>query len=227
MPFLAVWDYIRANRTTFLCHHLGIACVAFSSYGTTSWVPTLLIRKHQWSAGDAGVTLGLVIMVCGTLGIVLGGHLADRLRQRGHADATLRVALFGALAWLPFGILYPLMPTGGRTVALLAPAIFCSSLPFGVAPAAIQQMMPNSMRGQASALYLFVINLVGLGLGPTAVALVTDHVFHDENAVNLSLLVVGPLAHLVAIALLWAGLRPYRRSLDYLTAWNYSHARLD
>ena len=89
-------------------------------------------------------------------------------------------------------------------------------MPFGVAPAAIQQMMPNTMRAQASALYLFVINLIGLGLGPTAVATLTEDVFRDKNAVHLSLLVVGVVAHVVAAALLWLGLKHYRRSLGIL-----------
>jgi len=223
VPLREVWAYIRDNSRTFLCHNLGIAFLSFSSYGAASWIPTLLMRKHHWTAAHAGVVFGMLTMVCGTLGIVIGGRLADRIRQRGHSDATLRVALLGALAWLPFS-LYPFMPTGNMVAVLLAPALICCSLPFGVAPAAIQQMMPNSMRGQASALYLFVINLIGLGIGPTAVALVTDYVFHDDNAVNISLFVVETLAHLVAVALIWLGLKPYRRSLDYLTAWNSAQA---
>jgi MFS family permease len=226
VPLADVWAYIRDNRRTFLCHNLGIACLAFSSYGTAAWVPTLLIRRHHWTASQAGMLMGVITMVFGTLGIVSGGRLADRLRVRGHADATLRVALLGAVAWLPFG-LYPLMPTGQWVGILLAPAVFCSSLPFGVAAAAIQQMMPNSMRGQASAIYLFVINLIGLGLGPTAVALATDYIFHDDNAVHLSLFLVGAAATLTAIVLLSLGLKPYRRSLDYLAAWNQAQASIE
>jgi MFS family permease len=219
-PLGVVWAYVRDNRRTFLCHNLGVACLALSGYAAAAWVPTLLVRRHHWTASRSGVAFGLASMVCGTSGIVLGGRLADRLRRRGHPDATLRVALLGAAAWLPFGALFPLMPTGAWAVALLAPAVFFSSLPFGVAPAAIQEMMPNPMRGQASAFYLFVINLIGLGLGPTAVALVTDYVLHDEGAVHVSLLVVGVLANLAAVGLLAAGLGPYRRSLDYLAAWD-------
>jgi MFS family permease len=186
----------------------------------------LLIRRHHWTASQAGMLMGVITMVFGTLGIVSGGRLADWLRVRGHADATLRVALLGAVAWLPFG-LYPLMPTGQWVGTLLAPAVFCSSLPFGVAAAAIQQMMPNSMRGQASAIYLFVINLIGLGLGPTAVALATDYIFHDDNAVHLSLFLVGAAATLTAVVLLSLGLKPYRRSLDYLAAWNQAQASIE
>ena len=88
-----------------------------------------------------------------------------------------------------------------------------------VAPAAIQEIMPNAMRGQASAIYLFVVNLLGLGLGPTAVALVTDYVFRDDQAVRYSLLIVMTSAELIALGLLWKGLKPYRESLERLRSW--------
>jgi MFS family permease len=105
---------------------------------------------------------------------------------------------------------------------LLAPAVFFMSMPFGVAPAAIQQMMPNPMRAQATALYLFVINLIGMGLGPTLVAALTEDVFRDRTAVGSALLIVGVGAHLGGIVLLGLGLRPYRRSLEYLRRWGES-----
>jgi MFS family permease len=92
-------------------------------------------------------------------------------------------------------------------------------MPFGVGPAAIQEIVPNSMRGQVSALYLFVVNLLGLGLGPTAVALVTDYVFRDDQAVRYSLLIVTTAAELATIVSLWLGLRPYRSSLERLHTW--------
>jgi hypothetical protein len=79
--------------------------------------------------------------------------------------------------------------------------------------------MPNCMRSQASALYLFVVNLIGLGIGPTAVALFTDHVFHDKKAVGDSLLIVSVVAETGAVLLLWSGLRHYRASLERLQHW--------
>jgi len=151
---------------------------------------------------------------------VTGGRLADWLAQRGFADSSMRVGVIGALAWLPAGILYPLMPSGDLAAAILVPTIFVASLPVGVAAAAVQEIMPNVMRGQASALYLFVINLIGLGLGPTAVAVMTDYVFHNDNAVHYSLLIVGTLAHIGAALLLWLGLKPYVSSLDRLREWS-------
>ncbi len=98
------------------------------------------------------------------------------------------------------------------------------SSPFGVAPAAIQQMMPSSMRAQATAFYLFVINLIGIGLGPSVVATLTEDVFRDLKAVHLSLLVTGALTFAAASILLWFGLRSYRRSLVYLERWTAANA---
>lgn len=227
VPVREVWAYLRDNRSTFLCLNLGVAWLTFSSYGAAGWVPTFFVRKHGWTPAQAGMIFGLIVAVAGTLGVMAGGWLADRLRLRGYADAELRVALLASVGWLPFGILYPLMTRGPWAAAMLAPSIFFGSAPFGVAPAAIQRMMPNAMRAQATAVYLFVINLIGMGLGPTAVALATDRVFRDKAAVDRSLLLVGLAADSAAVVLLWLGLRPYRRSLDYLGRWNGSPARDD
>jgi MFS family permease len=175
VPLREAWVYLRDNSATLLCLNLGVASLALSAYGASTWIPTFFIRDHGWPPARAGVVFGLVVAVAGTLGVTAGGRLADRLRLVGRPDAELRVALVAAFGWLPFGVLYPLVTNGVWAAVVLAPAIVFSSAPFGVAPAAVQRMMPNAMRAQATALYLFVINLIGLGLGPTAVALVTDH----------------------------------------------------
>ena len=102
------------------------------------------------------------------------------------------------------------------SILLYIPTVFLTSAPFGVAPAAIQEMMPNPMRGQASAVYLFVNSIVGLGLGPTAVALITDFVFHDDHAVGSALLIVSLISSTAAALLLWRGLRHFVETMDRL-----------
>jgi hypothetical protein len=218
------WAFLRDNSTTFLCLNLGIALVTLNSYAASSWVPTLFIRRHGWTPGEIGIVYGLIVAVSGTLGIVSGGRLADWWRLNGRADANLRVALLGTVGWLPCGPAYLLAPSPYWSAALLVPAVFCASMPFGVAPAAIQQVMPNPMRAQATAIYLFVINLLGHGLGPTIAALLTEHVFRDQTALHYSLLLMGVPLHVAAAGLLWAGLKRYRRSLEYLGEWSAGHA---
>jgi MFS family permease len=223
----AVWSYIRMNYATFAYLTLGTGLIALYSYGANSWIPAMLIRRFEWSPKDTGLVFGMIVAVAGTFGIVSGGRLADWLRQKGYVDSNLRIALWGTIAGMPFVLLFPLAPSGNVVAALLVPVVFFMSMPFGVAPAAIQQMMPNTMRAQATALYLFVINLVGIGLGPPIVAALTDYVFHDAQAVHLSLLGVGAVSFALAIVLLWAGLKPYRRSLEYLTQFSGTKVRLD
>jgi len=219
VPLSEVGRYIRANRRTVLLHNFGFAGLAFAGYGSAAWVPTFYIRTYGWDAGQVGIVYGCIVAVFGCLGIVFGGRLADWMAKRGRSDANMRVGLYAAIGALPLVLLFPLMDTAFWASLLLAPAVFCLSMPFGVAPAAIQEIMPNSMRGQASAIYLFVITLIGLGVGPTAVALVTDFVFADDNALRYSLLIVTTLAVLMSIILLAKSLKPYRESVTRLEQW--------
>ncbi len=224
IPFAEVIDYLKQNWGTFICHNIGFALLSFSSYGTSAWVPTFFVRNHGWTESQAGQAYGWMIGIFGTLGVAAGGRFADWLSDRGYQDSTMRTGLIVSAAWFPFGIFYPLVSDPYFALVLLAPAAFLSCAPFGVAPAAIQQIMPNAMRAQASAIYLFVINLIGLGIGPTAVAMTTDYVFQDKQAVNYSLAIVAAIAHIISTVLLFVGLKPFLASIDRLKQWTASHA---
>jgi MFS family permease len=152
-------------------------------------------------------------------GIVGAGRIADAVRARGTLQANMLVGVFIALFWIPVQFLFCLAPSAGWAVVWMVPSCACAAAPFGIAPAAIQQMMPPTMRGQASAVYLFILNLIGLGIGPTAVAYFTQYVFQRDEAVNYSLLVVSVIGCALAAVLLWVGLKPFLRSLDRLNLW--------
>jgi MFS family permease len=132
----------------------------------------------------------------------------------------MRVALLSSVIWLPAGIAYILVPNPVLSMIILSSAVVLAVAPLAVASAALMEIAPARMRGQVAALYLFIINLIGLGLGPTAVAVLTDYVFHDDNMVGSSLLVVSIAAHLLAALILWAGLRPFVRSKDRLNKFS-------
>ncbi len=85
---------------------------------------------------------------------------------------------------------------------------------YGVAVAAVQLITPNRMRAQVSALMLFMTNLFGLALGPAAVAVLTDYVFGDDQALRYSLALVPLLVCPAAALLVVLGLKPYRRALE-------------
>lgn len=215
----AVLAYMRDNRATFLLHNLGFAILSLSGYGSGAWLATMFIRRHGWTASQAGTWIGAVTILFGASGLVAGGRLADSLKSRGIRDANLRVGLVSAAAGLPVAAIYCLSPDANLAAAMLAPSIFFAALPIAPAIASLQEIVPNELRGQTSAIFLFANNLIGLGLGPTAVALLTDYLFHDDNKLHLSILLVVAFAHAAGAAMVWACLRPYRASLEYLARW--------
>lgn len=212
MPVTQVFSALRGNARTLTCHHLGFAMIALSGYGASAWIPTYLIRVQQWTVTQVGLAYGIVLVVAGTLGILCGGRLADYWIARGRSDAPLLIGAFAALAATPFAFILYTTPNPVLIVTLLATGTFLLSMPFGAAPSGLQDIVPPAMRAQASAIYLFVLNMIGLGCGPTAVALVTDYVFHDDLAVGRSLLVVGMTSQLLGAGLLLLGLAAYRDS---------------
>lgn len=220
VPFSEVLRYIRQNWSCFACHNFGFGFLAFVSYACASWVPEYFRRVHGWTPGDTGIRYGTLVMICGSAGILFGGYLADRLTQRGHRDAKMRAGYYAAVAAIPLAVLFPLMPNPWVALAMLALSTFALAMPFGVAPAAMQEMMPASMRGQASAVYLFVVNLIGMGMGPTAVALFTDKVFMDESKIGLSLMAANSIGAITAALFLGFGLSHFRQSMNYLNTWH-------
>ncbi|MCC7259348.1 MAG: MFS transporter [Gammaproteobacteria bacterium] len=208
--------HLRANRRVLQHHFGGLSLLVIVVFGSTTWIPTFFIRSHGWSAGEVGTAYGVIFMIFGTSGLLVGGQLADRWWRRGRTDAHLRVVLWSVSTMTPCFVLMALVSSAEAALVLLAAATFTSSLHGGVAGAALQLITPNELRGQMTALYFFVVNLVGLGLGPTLVALVTDYGFGDPQALAYSIVVLagvaGPLSALVVVT----GLVHYRASADRL-----------
>lgn len=212
----AVAAYVAKNRATFACHNIGYALLALISYGAGAWIPTLLMRSYGFTPQRAGVDYGIIGVVFGTLGVVAGGVLGDRFVARGWTDGRMRVGLLGAvLALVPLA-LFPLVSDPRVALGLAAPATFFLSLGFGAGPAAIQEIVPSEMRGQASAIYIFVTVLLGMGLGPTSIALLTDYVFKSDLALRYSLITVSLTVVPFAAILFYLGLAPYRRTRSEL-----------
>jgi MFS family permease len=151
--------------------------------------------------------------VCGAGGLVLGGYLADKMFQRGYKDSHLRTMRLSIFLGGPFLVLTPLMPNAGIALALLAPGFLMTTM-HGVGSVALQLISPNEYRARMTALYFFVVNLIGLGLGPTVIALVTDFGFGDDGALRYSLAIVSAVSLSIAAAILTLGLPAYRRSIE-------------
>jgi Major Facilitator Superfamily len=216
IPIGQVFAYIFANGKTFLLHNVGFGLLSLASYASAAWVPSFYVRTFHWNIGRVGGVYGGIVMIFGSLGIIGAGRVADYLRARGHADANIKVGLWIGIIWIPIHFLMLLAPSATWATVWLVPACVLAAAPFGVAPAAIQQMTPPNMRGQASAVYLFILNLIGLGLGPSAVAWCTQYIFHRDDALRYSMLIVFGAACLLSAGLLRTCLKPFLTSLGRL-----------
>lgn len=191
----------------------GMSLIGLVMYGTIAWVPAFLSRTYPISITDAGLWFGSIMAVCGAGGLVLGGYLADKMFQRGYKDSHLRTMRLSIFLGGPFLVLTPLMPNAGIALALLAPGFLMTTM-HGVGSVALQLISPNEYRARMTALYFFVVNLIGLGLGPTVIALVTDFGFGDDGALRYSLAIVSAVSLSIAAAILTLGLPAYRRSIE-------------
>jgi MFS family permease len=218
-----VLDYIFKNGRAFFGISLGIAFISLGAYAGSAWIPSYFIRVFGWSQTQIGLAYGMLVTVFATSGVISGGRFADKWRREGYADGNIRVCLTASIFLLFLGGIYTLIPYAWLALILIAfPSFFCA-FPIGAAAAAIQDIMPNQMRAMASSIYFFILNIIALGFGPTAVALITNKVFNDDKMVGYSLLIVGLISTTIAAFCLYSALKPYKKSLEYLAEYQQKH----
>jgi len=203
--------FIRGNRALLGPVYIGLPLIGASQFGVNAWAPTFFIRTFGWTPGEIGPILGLMIMTLSPAGVVAGGWLADRLVAKGRGDAYLLVPIWSALVAAPFVLAFPLAGDARLSLMLLAPVMFFGAMPFAAGSSAIPALAPNRMRAQLTAIYLLVANLVGGGVGPWAIAVFTDGVLGDPDAIRWSLSIVGIVVLLVGTAAVAVGWRALSR----------------
>jgi MFS family permease len=193
-----IWQYMKRHRRIYLSLHLGVPFIVVMLYGLQAWTPTILLRVYGWDLADAGRTYGVIALVAGSAGVLTGPVLSRWLVPRGVPDAPLLIAVTGAgLATLSLATL-PFMETGAMALVSIGCASFSVTLPLALITTVMQEVTPNNMRGVVNGAYVVTTNVLGLALGPTLVAVTTDYVFEDTQAVAKSLalvaIIVGPIA---------------------------------
>ena len=191
---------------------VGVGFTGIAGYGLGVWSPSFLVRVHNMSLVDAGLYLGLIGVFGGGLGTISSGLLVDRLARRDKRW-QLWLPAIGIFLALPTQLAFLLWPAEHRLfmgdvdvpfalVFMALSAVFAS---FWIAPsyAAVQNLVPQYWRTQASALMLLAINLLGMGLGPLLVGMLSDLLsqFGDSSvryglSIGVSLSLVGGIAYL-------------------------------
>lgn len=204
--------FFLQNRVLILSHLAGFSLLSACAFGTAAWIPSMFLRHFKLGVAEAGSLIGIVGAVAGIAAGIFAGTLVDRNLERGVRDAHFRYFLFAG----------PLMIAVSMAGFWLAPSVWVALLawglmhflwPFGgIAAAFLQIVTPPGLRGRISGLYIFSYNLAGLFLGPTLVAIFTEHVFGNPadvgKAIALNCLLLVPISFLI----LWSAL-PRARAL--------------
>ncbi len=188
-----------AKRPAFVHIAFGGALAAFVGYGVVSWFPAFLIRTHGMGTGEIGLWFGLTTGLAGGAGMFSGGYLADRF---GGKDTrwylwTAAIVIVGSV---PFGAAAYLLSNPYWAMVAFIPSIFAGNFWQATSFAQTQGMVHLRMRAMASAILLFIANIIGLGAGPWAVGAVSDVLAADfgQDSLRWSLLIFGAVNFWVA-----------------------------
>ena len=187
---------------------LGGALHAFYGYGAQAFVASFFMRSHDLESGEVGTWLAAIGFSAGVLGTYLGGFLSDRLA----AYDVRWYAWLPALAtflFLPFAFLTYLWPDPYQALLFSVPGSILGGMYLGPTFALTQSMVRPEMRAMASAILLFVLNIIGLGLGPQGVGLLSDWLNPSlgQQALRYALLIIVASFALGSVIMYWLASR--------------------
>lgn len=217
-----------AKKKTFWLIALGAAIKAFIGYGHAPFTASFFLRVHGeevkalaesfglQSIGFLGLALGLMGGTAGAISAYLGGQIADK-----YAKSDLRgyvvVPAFASLLAVPVYILAVSVPSASVALWILVINGLMGSLWYGPVYAIGQSVVPPHMRATTSAILLFTINLIGLGLGPLAVGILSDVMSNgfgmgSAQGVRWALM-ISTCFGFVAFALFWIARKTIREDM--------------
>jgi MFS family permease len=216
-------------KRTFWLVAFAAAVKAFIGYGHAPFTASFFYRNHAeeiaesaaffglQSGGFLGLALGLVGGVGGALGAYVGGQIADRFGARD-LRAYVSVPGIAALITIPIYVTAINLPEAKTAIGLLTLNAILATLWYGPVYATAQSIVPPHMRATAAAILLFIINLVGLGLGPLAVGAISD-VFAIQFGLGKAegirwALMASALFGVLAAALFWLARSTIREEME-------------
>jgi len=161
------------STKTFVVLAIASALNVFCIYGLMNWAPSFLQRLHGLTSLQTGKLLGPILGIGGGLGSFAGGWLTDRY---GKTDKSwhLKIPAYAVLLTIPCLIGAIFLRNTTLTVTFLGLCALLQSVYLGPSIAVSHSLVPASMRAMTSAVFFLVINLVGLGCGPTIVGFISD-----------------------------------------------------
>lgn len=212
----SVGDIVRLlwSRKTFRHLAFGAALNAFAGYSTASWTASFMIRSHDMTTGELGTWLAGIMGIGGAIGVLLGGFIAEKLAVKDVRWYLWTPTIAGIIS-VPFMVAVYL--ANGPYIALTLSIIpgLLSNVYLGNGLAMTHGMVGLRMRAMASAVLFFVLNLIGLGLGPWAVGFLSDSLEPTlgPESLRTAMLYLLPLAMAWSVVHFYMGSRTLKDDL--------------
>lgn len=201
-----MWEVLKTLWCTRSARHLIIAVVLVQlmSNGMTPWYSAFLMRSHGMSTGEAGVWLGVIFGLGGFAGAVLGGYIAGRwFADNERGQMRLSAMTIGSLvAWFAA---FLLLPRKTEALITLIPLIVTFAIFIGPTYALLQRLVVPEMRATSLAVSQLLASIIGIGMGPLIVGMLSDFLRRSLGADSLRYAMLA-----MAIVNLWAGYHLWR-----------------
>ncbi len=199
-PLQDVFALLR-SRISFRHMAMGAAMNAFAVYSMNSWTASFMIRSYGMTSGEVGTWLALILGLGGAIGVLMGGFLAQHLAIK---DARWYVWIPAIAAFVTAPFAYATFSAASATSSLLLFIIpgFLATVYLGNTLAMVHGLVGSRMRALASAILFFVLNLIGLGLGPWSVGMLSDYLEPSLGVESLR----TALIYVVPVASVWSAI---------------------
>ena len=187
------------SRHSFPLMAMGAAMNAFAVYSMNSWTASFMIRSFGMTSGEVGTWLALILGFGGAIGLLLGGMLAERLAVRD-VRWYMWIPTIAAFAAVPFAVATYQADTSTAALWFFVIPGFLATVYLGNTLAMVHGLVGLRMRALASAILFFVLNLIGLGLGPWSIGMISDYLQPQYGAESLryAMLWVVPVASVLS-----------------------------
>ena len=200
------WSVVATMLRSATVRHvvMGNMLISFAGYAAIAWAPVYFQRVHGFSTGETGTLLALAIGLGGGVGTFYGGYLADKWSKYGEGWRAW-VVTGAILIYIPCGYFgYVAQDSTAAMLWFLAPAVF-GGVYLGTNAAILQSQIPLQMRSVGAAVNLFILNIIGLGLGPLSVGMISDYM---QPSAGVDSIRYGLLATL--LVMVWGAVHQWR-----------------
>jgi predicted MFS family arabinose efflux permease len=164
---------LLAKKPSFWLVSLGASCSSMMGYGLFFWLPSFFVRSYEMTLLSASLHYGAVLLVGGIAGIWAGGWFGDRFGQMKYSR-YVNIPALAFICSIPFYLLAMLSTNQNLTFVVLLVPTALGLVWLGPVISVIQHLVPPNMRATASAIFLFINNLIGIGIGTLAIGALSD-----------------------------------------------------